>query len=188
MGLSKEQITKNYAKFCATGDKYGFLPEELKQLLGVDIISAPASTMTSLHNAFEGGLIAHILLVTKYAVSINSILPDILKVNQDSLIKVCCLHQLGKVKLYTPETSEWHKTNQGKMYKFNESLTSMRVGERSGYYALSTGVKLTDEEYQAIINFDKEDEDKMAKWHSTMLATILKQANDLAIKEEKANV
>lgn len=188
MSLTKEKITKNYVKFCTTGEKYGFLTDELKEFLGVDIIEAPASTMTSLHNAFEGGLIAHILTVTKYAVSLNDIIPEGSKVPMDSLIKVCCLHQIGKTKLYLPETSQWHRENQGKMYKFNEGLISMRVGERSALYALTNGVKLTEEEYQAIVNFDKEDDDKMAKWHSTMLATILKQANELAIKEEKANV
>jgi hypothetical protein len=187
MSLTKEKVGKNFQKFCATGEKYGFLTETLKEFLGVDILTAPASTMISLHNAFEGGLIDHTLTVTKYAVSINGILPDALKVNQESLIKVCCLHQIGKAKLYIPETSEWHKENQGKMYKFNEELISMRIGERSAMYALSNGVSLTEEEYQAIVNFDKEDDDKMAKWHSTMLATILKQANELAIKEEKLN-
>jgi hypothetical protein len=188
MSLTKDKIVKNFKKFISTGEKYGFLTEELKEFLGSDFLQAPASTMTNLHNAFEGGLVAHLLTVTKYAVSINGILPDELKVDQGSLIKVCCLHQIGKAKLYIPETNDWQRDNRGKMYDFNEDLVSMRVGERSAYYAMSNGVELTDEEYQAIVNFDKEDDDKMAKWHSTMLATILKQANELAIKEEKANV
>lgn len=187
MSLTKENVAKNYQKFCSTGEKYGFLTADLKEFLGVDILTAPASTMTSLHNAFEGGLIAHILTVTKYAVKINDTLPDTLKVNLESLIKVCCLHQIGKAKLYVPNQSEWHVKNQGKVYEFNEELISMRVGERSAYYALSNGISLTDSEYQAITSFDKDEDDKMAKWHSTMLATILKQANELAIKEEKLN-
>lgn len=176
---------KNYTKFISTGDKYNFLTEELKQFLGTDIITAPASTLTSLHNAFEGGLIAHTLLVTKYALSINGILPETLKVNQESLIKICCLHQIGKVKLYIPETSDWHIKNMGRTYNFNQELVSMRVGERSAYYALSNGVNLTEDEYSSIIGFDKDEDDKMNKWHATMLGTILKQANELAIKEEK---
>lgn len=187
MSLSQEKITKNYVKYCSTGDKYGFLPTELKELLGSEFVAAPASTMKDLHNAFEGGLIAHMLLVTKYAISINEILPENMRVAQDSLIKVCCLHQIGKAKLYKECTDSWQREKRGVMYEFNESLVSMRVGERSAYYALSTGVKLNDEEYQAIVNYDKDDDDKMAKWHGSMLSTILKQANELAIKEEKHN-
>ena len=81
--------------------------------------------------------------------------------------------------------SEWHRTNQGKMYEFNDELTSMRVGERSAYYALKYGVELSEDEYQSIINYDKPEDDKQAKWHSSTLSTILKQANELAIIEEK---
>jgi len=187
MSLTKEKVIKNFKKFYSTGEKYGFLTEDLKEFLGEDLMSAPATDKLDLNNAFEGGLIDHTLLVTKYAVSINGILPEALKVDLTSLIKVCCLHQIGKARLFTPCESEWHRENQGKMYEYNEDLISMRVGERSVSYALSNGVELNEAEFQAIINFDK-GFDKMAKWHSTMLGTILKQANELAIKEEKGNV
>ena len=70
------------------------------------------------------------------------------------------------------------------MYDFNEDLVSMRVGERSVYYALSNGVKLTEEEYAAIIMFDKTD-DKMAEYHNSILGELLKMGNTLAIKHEK---
>lgn len=184
MSLTKEKIIKNFKKFYTTGEKYGFLTENLKEFLGQDLMTAPASTMKSLHNAFEGGLIAHTLLVTKYAVSINEMLPENLKVNLESLIKVCCLHQIGKAKLYLPSNEDW-RIKRGEMYIFNEELISMRVGERSIMYCSSNGVKLTDEEYVAIINFDKSDDDKQSKYHNTMLGDILKIANILAIKEEK---
>jgi hypothetical protein len=187
MSLTKENVAKNYQKFCTTGEKYGFLTADLKEFLGVDILTAPASTMTSLHNAFEGGLIAHILTVTKYAVKINDTLPDALKVNLESLIKVCCLHQIGKAKLYIPCIEDW-RSKRGEIYIFNDDIKpSMRVSERSALYCLSNGVKLTDEEYGAIISFDKGDDDKQSKYYNSMLGDILKIANILAIKEEKLN-
>lgn len=182
--LTKEKVVKNAKKYFSTGEKYNFMTEQLQNFLGADFIAAPASTKTDLHNAFEGGLIEHLLLVTKYAVSINSILPETQQVSVDSLIKVCCLHQIGKAKLYTPQTSQWH-IDKGIMYDFNNELTSMRVGERSAYYAINNGVSLTEEEYQAIVNHDKDDDDKQAKWHSNILGVILRQANELAIMEEK---
>lgn len=185
MCLTEEKIAKNYEKFLATNQKYNVLTEDLLNFLGSDLKLAPASTMTSLHNSFEGGLIDHILTVTKHAFLINKNLIDNLKVSDSELFKVCLLHQIGKTFLYTPEKSEWHRNNQGKMYSFNEDMISMRVGERSAYYALTYGVNLTEREYQAILSFDKPDDDKMSKWHSDVLTVILRQAIELAIIEEK---
>jgi len=187
MSLKPEQIVKNTKKYFQTTQDLGAMNEELMKFLGEDFIKAPASTMKSLHNAFEGGLIDHLLTVTKYAVNFNNVLPEDEKVDQKSLVKVCLLHQIGKAHAYKPCLSEWHKTNQGKMYEFNEDVVSMRIGERSLYYALSYGIKLTEEEFGAIIMFDKTD-DKMAEYHNSTLGDLLKAAATFAIKNEKKRV
>lgn len=184
MSLDQNQIVANTKKYFETATKIGFLTPELQSFLGTDFIKAPASTATNLHNAFEGGLIAHLLNVTKYAVMFNNALPENERVDQNSLIKVCLLHQIGKAKLYLPNPSEWHKTNLGKMYNFNEEITSMRVSDRSVIYAMSNGVRLSEEEAQAILFFDREDE-KMAEYHNSRLGDLLKVANLFAIKNEK---
>lgn len=181
----KEKIERNNKKFHSTNEKYNIFTSELLEFLGDAFLTAPASTMKSLHNAFPGGLIDHIILTTKYAMDINLSLPENLRVNNESLIKVCFLHQIGKTFIYKMCESEWHRTNQGKMYDFKDDVVAMRVGERSAYYALKYGVKLSEEEYQSIINYDKPEDDKQSKWHSSTLATILKQSNELAIIEEK---
>jgi hypothetical protein len=62
---------------------------------------------------------------------------------------------------------------------------ALRVGERSVFYAVTYGVSLDEDEYQAIINLDKDSEDKMAKWHSSIMGQILKQGFELALIEEK---
>jgi hypothetical protein len=46
-------------------------------------------------------------------------------------------------------------------------------------------VKLSDVEFQAIMNFEKTDEDRQSRWYSDILSVILKQAIELAIFEEK---
>lgn len=184
MSLKSEQIVKNTKKYFQTTQDLGVMNDELMTFLGEEFIKAPASTLKSLHNAFEGGLIDHLLTVTKYAVNFNNALPEEERVDQKSLVRVCLLHQIGKANLYKPCTSEWHIKNQGKMYEFNENLVSMRVGERSLYYLLSHGIKLTEEEFGAIIMFDKTD-DKMAEYHNSTLGDILKAASLFAIKNEK---
>ena len=181
----KEKINKNKETFLEKNELYGILNKELLEYLGEDLLTAPASTMKSLHNAFPGGLIDHILKTTKYAIGINKLLPETMSADAQSIVKVCFLHQIGKTFLYKWCESEWHRNNQGKMYDFNEELTSMRVGERSVYYAMKYGITLTEEEYQAIVNYDKSEDDKQSKWYSSTLSTILKQANELAIIEEK---
>jgi hypothetical protein len=186
MSLEQAKIVANAKKYFDTATKNGFMTNELMSFLGEDFIKAPASSMTSYHNAFEGGLIDHLLKVAKYAIGINNSLPENERVDQTSLLKVCLLHGIGKTKLYTPCTSEWHRKNQGKMYEFNEDLVSMRVGERSAYYAISHGIQLSEEEYTAILFFDKTD-DKMSEYHNTLLGELLKMGNVLAIKSAKRN-
>jgi hypothetical protein len=181
----KEKILKNKEKFNKTNETYNILPENLLEFLGEDLYSAPASNMESMYNAFPGGLIDYILTVTKYGINLNDILPESQRVDKKSIMRVCFLHQLGKVKLYKFCESEWHRKNQGKMYDFNEDLVSMRVGERSAYYSLRYGVELSDEEYQSILNYDKTDDDKQSKWYGSTLSTILRLANELAIIECK---
>lgn len=182
--LKQEQIVKNTKKYFQTAQDLGIMNDEFMSFLGEAFIKAPASSMKDHNNAFEGGLIDHLLNVTKYAVIFNNALPEDERVEQKTLVRVCLLHQVGKAMLYKPCTSEWHRTNQGKMYEFNNELTSMRVGERSVYYALSHGIKLTEEEFSAIIMFDKTD-DKMAEYHNTMLGDLLKTASIFAVKNEK---
>jgi len=181
----KEKILKNKEIFLEKNKLYGILTQELLDFLGEDLVTAPASSMTSLHNAFPGGLIDHILKTTKYAIGINKLLLQNNEVDAHSIVKVCFLHQIGKTFLYKWNESEWHRKNQGKIYEYNEELVSLKIGERSAFYALKYGVELTEEEYQAIINYDKSDDDKQSKWYGCTLSTILKQANELAIIEEK---
>jgi hypothetical protein len=129
--------------------------------------------MESLNNAFTGGLIDHLLRVASYAVKFNTALPENERVDQISLLKVCFLHQIGKAKTFKPCESKWHRDNLGKMYEFIDNLTSMRVSERSAYYALANGIELSEEEFAAITFSDKTD-DKMAEYHNSMLGDLLK--------------
>ena len=183
----KHKILKNKETFLEKNSLYGVLTKELLDFLGEHLMTAPASSMKSLHNAFPGGLVDHILKTTKYAIGINKLLPENEQVDTHSIVKVCFLHQIGKTFLYKWNESEWHRKNLGKIYEYNEEVASLKIGERSAYYSLKYGVKLEEEEYQAIINYDKPADDKQSKWYGGTLTTILKQANDLAIIEEKNN-
>ncbi len=183
--LNKEQIEKNKQKLLDTSDKYDVLTPELLKFLGDDFFVSPASTTLDMYGAYPGGLLEHIFIASKYAVKVNSILPETLQQPLDSILKCTILSQIGKTFLFKPNESEWHRNKLGKMYEFNDELVSMRVGERSAYYCSTYGVSLTEEEYQTIVNSDKGDDDLQSKYHSTPLAQIVKQGFELAIFEQK---
>jgi hypothetical protein len=184
MELSKEQIVANMTRYIKAANQYEFMTPELETLLGSEIITAPASTMIKYHNAFEGGLVDHILRLMDKAYKLNKSLIPEAQVDVKSLMKVAGLCQLGKSKLYIPNESQWHRDKQGKMYEFNEDTIAMRVGERSLYYALVGGIKLTEEECAAILNHDKID-DQQADNHNSKVGFIVAVANRTAIFEAK---
>ena len=183
--LTEEKIKKNAQKFNETGVKYGVVNDELTTLLGVDFMTAPCTTMTKLYGAYKGGLIQHILNVTKHAISVNNSLPENKQVSKEAIIRVCLIHQIGKVNMYSEQTSQWHKDNKGEMYIFNEDSLSMSTAERSVFYALKSGIDLTEDEVYAIFNYNSD----FAYWslekEGEKLASLLKTANLVAIIEEK---
>jgi len=61
----------------------------------------------------------------------------------------------------------------------------MKVGERAVYYAVTNGVTLSEDEFQSIMNSDKESDDKMAKYRSGILSNIIRMGFELSILEEK---
>jgi len=175
--------------FLAIANKYNVCSKDLLDFLELNgLFECPASTTTSMHYAYEGGLVDHIIETTKIALNLLNGIPEPLRPSKESVVKVCFLHDLGKLNLYTPNKSEWHKKNLGKMYEFNEDLVSMTNGERSLWYIYNCGNndKLTQEEHQAILSFDKNDNsDLMVKWHSESLSRLLRHSLEWAIMLEK---
>ena len=183
--LKKEVIQTNKDLFQKTIKAYELFTPELEEFLGEDLYMSPSSTTIAMYGAFPGGLVNHLLSVTKFANTINKGMLECHSIEQKDLVKTCFLHQIGKVKLFKFNESEWHRTNLGKMYEYDEEVVSMTVGERSVFYAMKNGVDLTEEQTQAILNWDKGNDDKSSKYHTEPLGVILRAANDIAILEQK---
>jgi hypothetical protein len=184
--LTQEQIKKNKAIFAKLNAEHKILPDELLAFLGDALFTVPASTGTSLHNACEGGLMDDLITVAKYANKINNMLPPHLQQPALSVHRVSFLSGIGKTFMYIPNPSEYY-VKLGKIYDFAPSVVAMRVGERSAYYAMQY-MKLTEDEYQALVNFDKPEEDLQEKWFGSTLTSILRQAVEWAIIDEKRRV
>lgn len=180
--LTITQLENNQKKFQETNLKYNIFSKELLGFLGEDIYTSPASSSLNMIGCYPGGLLHHILKGCKYSIKLNEILPDDLKQPVATIIKVAFLCQIGKVFMFKMKEGG---AQGGKMYDFNDDLVRLHIGERSAFYALTYGVPLTPEEYQAITNMDKDEDDKMARYFSTPLTQIIKNGFELAIMEEK---
>jgi hypothetical protein len=101
-----------------------------------------------------------------------------------SVYRVALLSGVGKTFMFIPNANEWSRKN-GKIYEFAPGVTAMNAGERSALYAMRHGMELTDEEYQALINSDRVEEETQVKWFGSTLTTILRQAIEWAIMDLK---
>ena len=81
-----------------------------------------------------------------------------------------------------PYKKEQWKINKGMLYEFNSELaTSLKLGERSIFLCMKYGIKLTEEEYDAMKVCDKDEEKNNS--FVTPLAELVKIANQLTAIE-----
>jgi hypothetical protein len=180
--LTITQLENNQKKFKEANLKYNIFTKELEDFLGDNFYTSPVSSSLNMIGCYPGGLLHHIIKACRYSIKLNEILPDELKQPVATIVKVVFLCQIGKVFMFKMIDGS---AQYGKMYDFNDDIVRLHVGERSAYYALKYGVQLDEKEYQAIINIDKESDDKMAKYFSTSLTQIIKNGFELAVMEEK---
>lgn len=185
--LSVKQLEANKKKFLETNEKYGIFSNSLLEFLGEDFYTCPATSKMDMYGCYPGGLLNHLIKVAKYSIRINEMLPDYLIQPVGSIIRTVFLSQIGKVFMFCPNQNDWEIKNLGKLYDFCNQEISMKVGERSIYYIFKNGGQLNEVEYQAILNLDKDGNDKMSKYYSEPLTQIIRQGADLAIMEEKEN-
>ena len=182
--LTTKKIEQNKTTFIETNEKYGIMTKELLDFLGEDLFIAPSTISLNMTGSYPGGLLQITIRACKYAIMTNEILPTNLKHPIESIVKTVFLSQIGKVFMFRLTENESLK-KKGQLYEFSDDLIRLRVGERSVYYALQHGVTLTEEEFQAIINYDKDDDDKMAKYYSSSLSSIIRWGFEIAVMEEK---
>lgn len=183
--ISNEVQNKNLAIFFDKLEKVGISTAKISEELSNDLLVAPFTNVNDNGMAFEGSLL-HIVLrtLTPYAIKINDVLPDNLKVDTNSLIKVCLLSHLSKCKMFIPNDNTWEVTNRSMPYKFAPCDVSLRTGIKSIMLAQKMGIEFTDVEVDAMTILDR-DADLQAKYFSSPLATIVRQAYELTLLQFK---
>lgn len=182
--LNAKQIESNKKKLLELNVEHKIFTPELLEFLGEEFFVCPASTSTDMYGAYPGGLIHHLFRMCKYSIELNELLPEQMMVEKSKIIKTVILSQIGKVNLFKPNESEWHRINLGKLYEYNDDIISLSIGQRSIYYATQYGVKLEDEVFQAIIGVDS-GESRKNKWSTEPLSHIIKLGFEMALLVEK---
>ena len=133
----------------------------------------------------DGTLIETTLKVlTPYAVKLNNLFPEEIRADQNTLVKVCLLHQIAKAVRLIPNDNQWEIEKRGLIYKYAPNQPSIRTGLHSLILAQNFGIKFTAEEAEAMTVNDRDLSDDQARWHSSLLASIVRQANEMTYLQD----
>lgn len=167
MKLSAAEIQTNYDAFVQC-IKATLSPERQEKVLamledlGENIALAPASGKNWYHGAYAGGYLVHVLNVVKAALKMKKLFESLggnIDFTDEELVFSALFHDLGKVgdvdrPNYLVQDSDWHRKNQGSMFKNNPELEFMLIPDRSLYMLQKYGIKVTHKEYLAIMLHD----------------------------------
>ena len=130
--------------------------------------------------AYEGSLLNVILrILTPFAIKINDALPESIRVEKNSLIKVCLLSHISKCEMFEPNDNEWEKEKRGMLFKYAKSNVALKMGMKSLILAQELGVNFTPEEIEAITIMDRRLDDEQTMFFSNPISVVLKQAHEL---------
>lgn len=175
--MTQEQKTKNlilfFKKLNSLGIDTTLLEANLSKYLEDGVFK-----ISGTQESTEQGSLLNIILrhLTPNALKINEILQEEKRIEQNSLIKVCLLHQLGKALMFEPT-----KTLQdGRVqYGYAKSDLALKMGMRSICLCLENGIPLNTTEIEAISSLDRDPCDAQVMLYSSPMAVVLRQAVEL---------
>jgi len=175
---------KNYELFLKKLNQLGIDTTKLSEEFGEKVADAPFSNLESTGMAYDGALINTLLYkLTPYAIKINEMFPTEIQVDKTSLVKVCLLHQIAKAVRLVKNDNEWEIKNRGLVYTYAKNQPSIRTGLHSLVIAQNCGIQFTPEEAEAMTINDRDLSDDQARWHASIMASIVRQANEMVYLE-----
>lgn len=182
--LSQEQANTAWVQFYTIFDRLGLSKHYDMDKLKEELLSSPCAITEEMGTAYKGALLMHINMVMALAQRTMKMISGTFQIDEDSLLKVCCIMHLSKRYMYVENENEWEIKNRGLLFKFSKDMEGcLKGGERSALEALNNGVKLTPTEFEAIKVLDEEDNTKNP--FKSILSVIVKQSNELAYAIEK---
>lgn len=178
--VTTETKEKNLMLFFKKLSQLGIDTARLEETYGTAIMNGSFTNSNEFGNAYEGSLLEIVLkTLTPYAVKLNELLPEGKRVNKDTLVKICLLHQLAKAIRLIPNDNAWEIEKRGLVYKYNSDLPSIRTGLHSLIMCQVCGINFSTEEAEAMTVNDRDLTDDQARWHSSIMASIIRQASEL---------
>jgi len=161
--LTAEQLQENFLKLVGYIDLYipGERGKDLKMLYNDHaerIMLMPASGNESYHNCYIGGYVDHVIRVIDGAIAIANLWGSFgsdQNFTTEELVFAALNHDLGKIgteeaEMYIHNDSEWHRKNQGKIYKMNPANAFMTVPDRSLRLLSERGISVSENEWFGI--------------------------------------
>lgn len=196
--LSPEEIEQNFNKYRSLCEKKlgdrKVQSLELIDAFGERLAMCPASGKKGYHGAFPGGLIDHSLRVLNNAVTIRKSFDW--NISNESLVLCCLFHDIGKAGLVLPSgeivdyyipAEQWRRDKLGELYTYNTEMPYMTTQHRTLHTLQHFNVKLTHEEFVAILLNDGfvVDENKPYCLKLPKLAHVVMTADYVSTMEEK---
>ena len=162
--LEAEKIKSNWEEYRSRVNMFTSRKDALNKMydeLEERMVFMPASSMEHFHNAFAGGYVDHVLRVMDCVDSLHftwtAMGADMAGYTKEEMMFAAMHHDLGKAgfpgegnEVYQTETSDWHRKNQGKLYKTNPAIPFAMVPDLSIWLLQEYDVKMSWTEYQAI--------------------------------------
>ena len=205
--LTPEQIEHNWNKL-RTIINDTFAGERLESLNKMydyfeeRMALAPASGKEHFHNAHPGGYVEHILHIVDFAEQLYDLWgrngATIDDFDKEELVFAALHHDLGKVgnlseDNYIHNDSDWHRKNQGMIYKHNPKIEYMTITDRAIWLLQHFGVQMTENEFLGLRLadglYEEANKTYYMNWSKdnqlrTNIAYILHQADMMASKIE----
>ena len=157
--------------------------QKLRECFGDLMHIASYHTKNDYGLAYEGSMIETVLTkLASFAVKLNDIYPEQVRVDKKSLIKICLLQHISKANRFIKSTDEWRANKLGEIYTYTNGMPAIGIGLHSLMIAVDCGIQFTPFEAEAMTIIDRSDDDMQAKYHSSMLSNIVKQANDMVLQ------
>jgi hypothetical protein len=184
MELTNEIIEKNFNLFKTKIESFGVSEGTLSNVFGDKLKTATFAMDAKSGAAMDGSLLNIVLrLLIPTALKINDVLSDDLKVSKEKIVKVGLLQHLSKAFMFEKNDNQWEIEKRGLVYKFTPSKYALKLGARSIAVANELGVSLTEEDIEAMLCLDKDVNDEQSKLHSSPLAVVMRQANEIVLLE-----
>lgn len=184
MTLSQEQANTAWAQFYGIFERIGLSSYYDMDKLKNELLASPCALTEDMGTAYKGALLMHINMTCALAQRMIKMISGTFQIDEDSILKVCCLMHLSKRFMYVENDNEWEIKNRGLFFKFAKDMEGcLKGGERSALEALNNGVNITPTEFEAIKALD--DDDVTKNPFKSIQTIIVRQVNELAYAIEK---